>query len=131
MKRPKDSQLQKIADALVVFAGYLRLPKIDSADNLSSLLFALRNHYGSVKIKKNHSAFSIELPYSTLDAVTIARLNEMVDQSENLPPEEFDEWLLNYRLNHLLKLDFNSETATPLHSDLLDRNNSSQPSDNS
>lgn len=108
-KNPKEAQLQKIADALLVHIDFLRLPKVDSADALLAILYELIIQYDDIRIGDTGDTFSFSLPYKSCSNNMAEHFRNAVEAQTKYSAEDFKIWLLNYRFHRLISLDYSGE----------------------
>lgn len=105
IKKPKEIQLQKIAEALLVDVDMLRLPKADSGDAILSYLYELMEHFDSVSIEETDGSFNIRIPSSVCDFKMKEHLRNAATAQKMYSPDEFKLWLLNYRYYRIKTMD--------------------------
>ena len=110
-KKPKEAQLQKIADALLVHIDFLRLPKVDSADALLAILYELIVQYGDIRIGDTGDTFSFSLPYKSCSNNMAEHFRNAVEAHSKYSAEDFKIWLLNYRFHRLITSDYSGKVS--------------------
>lgn len=111
VKKPKEVQLQKIAEALLVDVDMLRLPKADSGDAILAYVYELINCHGDVSIVEENGAFNIRIPTAVCDKSMQTHLRAAVDAFAKYSEDEFKMWLLNYRYHRVRTLDSGEVTS--------------------
>ena len=119
LKNPREAQLQRLADALLVHVDFLRTPKADSIDAVLAYLYELLNQYGDAVIFKNEHGYAVQLPSSPdFKAKMNNHLAEVIDAQEKYDVEEFKEWLLNYRYHRIKKINYKTEKMESVYPEL-------------
>lgn len=108
-KKPKEAQLQKIADALLVHIDFLRLPKVGSSDSLLALLYELINQYGDCKLTDDGDSFNIKIPHTLCNNETKDHLRKAVEAQAKCSEDIFKKWLLNYHYGRVRSLDCSTD----------------------
>ena len=106
LKKPKEEQLQKIADALLVHADFLRLPKVDSPEAVLAMIYELLECYGNVSLDIQEDVYMIGIPRETAELRMRQYFSDAYQAREVFANRDFAQWLLNYYHSHAVTADF-------------------------